>query len=74
MTWFIFSRQKQVEDLKKERKTVEDQMAMAEDELQKTEDSLKMLQESKSVRLTKLHVLHLSYTLTLIILTHVYIY
>ncbi|XP_047444954.1 laminin subunit alpha-3-like isoform X2 [Mugil cephalus] len=38
---------KRIEALKTERKTVEDQMAMAEDELQKTEDLLKMLQDSK---------------------------
>ncbi|XP_045908367.1 laminin subunit alpha-3-like isoform X2 [Micropterus dolomieu] len=40
--------QKRIEDLKNERKTVEDQMAMAEDELQKTEDLVKMLSDSKT--------------------------
>ncbi|XP_039999564.1 laminin subunit alpha-3-like isoform X2 [Xiphias gladius] len=40
--------QKRIENLKKEQKTVEDQMAMAEDELQKTEDLLKMLTDSKT--------------------------
>lgn len=52
--------QKRIEDLKKERKIVEDQMAMAEDELQKTEDLVKMLSDSKTVRLTNcsLHVLY----------------
>lgn len=49
---FIFSSQKRIENLKKERKTVEDQMAMADDELQKTEDMLKMLADSKTVCLT----------------------
>ncbi|KAG7258727.1 hypothetical protein CRUP_029788, partial [Coryphaenoides rupestris] len=37
-----------VEDLKKERKTVEEEMAMAEDELQKTEDLVGMLSDSKT--------------------------
>lgn len=41
-----------MEDLKRERKTVEDQIAMAEDELQKTEDLVKMLADSKMVCLT----------------------
>ncbi|XP_026168530.1 laminin subunit alpha-3-like isoform X2 [Mastacembelus armatus] len=40
--------QKRIEDLKKERKTVEDQMSMAENELQKTEDLVKMLSDSKT--------------------------
>ncbi|XP_028282768.1 laminin subunit alpha-3-like isoform X2 [Parambassis ranga] len=40
--------QKRIANLKKERKTVEDQMAMAEAELQKTEDMLKMLSDSKT--------------------------
>nr|XP_046263462.1 laminin subunit alpha-3-like isoform X2 [Scatophagus argus] len=39
---------KRIEDLKKEQKTVKDQMAMAEDELQKTEDLVKMLSDSKT--------------------------
>ncbi|XP_041847231.1 laminin subunit alpha-3-like [Melanotaenia boesemani] len=39
--------QKRIEDLKKERKTVEDMMAVAEGELQKTEDLLKNLSDSK---------------------------
>nr|XP_020451525.1 laminin subunit alpha-3 [Monopterus albus] len=39
--------QKRIDDLKKERKTVEDQMAIAENELQKTEDLVKMLTDSK---------------------------
>lgn len=47
--WFL---QKRIEDLKKERKTVEDQIAMAEDELQETEDLVKMLADSKMVCLT----------------------
>ncbi|XP_044075989.1 laminin subunit alpha-3-like isoform X2 [Siniperca chuatsi] len=40
--------QKRIEDLKKERKTVEDQIAMAEDELQKTEDLAKILSNRKT--------------------------
>ncbi|KAM7379372.1 hypothetical protein PAMP_004930 [Pampus punctatissimus] len=40
--------QNRISDLKKERKTVEDQMAMAENELQKTEDLVKMLIDSKT--------------------------
>ncbi|XP_026231324.1 laminin subunit alpha-3 isoform X2 [Anabas testudineus] len=40
--------QKRIEDLKKERKTVEDQMSMAENELQKTEDLAKTLSDSKT--------------------------
>ncbi|XP_023282957.1 laminin subunit alpha-3 [Seriola lalandi dorsalis] len=40
--------QTRIENLKKEKKTVEDQMAMAEDELQKTEDLVKMLTDSKT--------------------------
>ncbi|CAL8344638.1 unnamed protein product [Merluccius merluccius] len=36
-----------IEDLKKERKTVEAEMAMAEDELRKTEDLVRMLSDSK---------------------------
>lgn len=53
--------QKRIEGLKKERKTVEDQMTMAEDELQKTEDLVKMLSDSKTVRSTNcnLRVLYL---------------
>ncbi|XP_044224545.1 laminin subunit alpha-3-like isoform X2 [Thunnus albacares] len=39
--------QKRINDLKKERKTVEDQMAMAKNELKKTEDMVKMLTDSK---------------------------
>jgi len=42
--------QRLVDDLKKERETVEEEMAMAEDELQKTEDLLGMLSDSKTVR------------------------
>ncbi|XP_073347774.1 laminin subunit alpha-3-like [Pagrus major] len=42
------SLQKRIEDLKKERKRVEDQMTLAEDELQKTEDLNKMLTDSKT--------------------------
>ncbi|KAF7654917.1 hypothetical protein LDENG_00063180 [Lucifuga dentata] len=38
---------KRIDDLKKERKTVQDQIRIAEDELQKTEDLLKMLSDSK---------------------------
>lgn len=49
---FMHFLQKRIENLNKERKTVEDQMAMAEDELQKTEDLVKMLSDSKSVYLT----------------------
>ncbi|XP_034469915.1 laminin subunit alpha-3-like, partial [Hippoglossus hippoglossus] len=40
--------QKRIENLKKERKTVVDQMALAEDELQKTEDLVEMLTDSKT--------------------------
>ncbi|XP_070700517.1 laminin subunit alpha-3-like [Pempheris klunzingeri] len=40
--------QKRIEDLKKERKTVGDQIAMAEDELQKTDQLVKMLSDSKT--------------------------
>lgn len=52
------SLQKKIEDLKKERKTVEDQIAMAKNELQKTEDLVKMLSDSKMVSLANcyLHV------------------
>ncbi|KAM6918219.1 laminin subunit alpha-3-like [Xenentodon cancila] len=39
--------QTRIEKLKKERKIVEDQMAMAEDELQKTEDLVKKLSDTK---------------------------
>ncbi|XP_070830251.1 laminin subunit alpha-3-like [Chaetodon trifascialis] len=39
--------QKRIEDLKKERKIVEDQVRMAKDELKKTEDLAKMLSDSK---------------------------
>uniref|UniRef100_UPI0037E92AE9 laminin subunit alpha-3-like n=1 Tax=Semicossyphus pulcher TaxID=241346 RepID=UPI0037E92AE9 len=39
--------QKRVDDLKKEKKTVEDQIDLAEDELQKTEDLAKILTDSK---------------------------
>lgn len=42
--------QRLVEDLKKERERVEEEMVMAEDELQKTEDLLGMLSDSKTVR------------------------
>ncbi len=59
------SRQKRIENLKKERKTVEDQMTLAEDELQKTADLANMLSDSKTVCLTdcSLHVLYLMYSL-----------
>ncbi|XP_062260014.1 laminin subunit alpha-3-like [Platichthys flesus] len=40
--------QKRIENLKKERKTVEEQMALAEDELQKTVDLVKTLTDSKT--------------------------
>ncbi|KAM3604519.1 uncharacterized protein V6R79_012395 [Siganus canaliculatus] len=40
--------QKRIEDLKKERKTVEDQMGMAKNELKKTEDLANMLSDSKT--------------------------
>ncbi|XP_060900726.1 laminin subunit alpha-3-like isoform X1 [Labrus mixtus] len=40
--------QKRIEDLKEERKTVEDQMNMAGDELQKTEDLVNILSDSKT--------------------------
>lgn len=40
--------QKRTEDLKNERKIVEDQMALAKNELQKTEDLLKMLLDNKT--------------------------
>ena len=46
----IFTIQRLVEDLKKERKAVEDKMALAEDELQKTENLARMLADSKIVR------------------------
>ncbi|XP_068614972.1 laminin subunit alpha-3-like [Brachionichthys hirsutus] len=39
--------QKRIDELKKERKTVEDQISMSEDELQKAEDLAKMLSDSK---------------------------
>ncbi|XP_068196189.1 laminin subunit alpha-3-like isoform X2 [Antennarius striatus] len=39
--------QKRIDNLKKERKTVEDQISMSEDELRKTEDLVKMLSDSK---------------------------
>lgn len=53
--------QKRIGDLKKERKTVESQVALAEDELRKTEDLVKMLSDSKKVRwgfLTSNYSLH----------------
>uniref|UniRef100_A0A096LSG3 Laminin subunit alpha 3 n=1 Tax=Poecilia formosa TaxID=48698 RepID=A0A096LSG3_POEFO len=40
--------EKRINDLKEERKTVKDQIAMAEDELKKTEDLVKMLSDSKT--------------------------
>ncbi|XP_067330961.1 laminin subunit alpha-3-like isoform X5 [Channa argus] len=40
--------QKRIEDLKREQRTVVDQMSMAENELQKTEDLLNMLTDSKT--------------------------
>ncbi|XP_035811801.2 laminin subunit alpha-3 isoform X2 [Amphiprion ocellaris] len=40
--------QKRIDDLKKERKTVEDQMGLAKNELQKTEDLVKKLTDSKT--------------------------
>lgn len=43
--------QKRIDTLKKERKTVEDQMAMAKSELQKTDDLLENLTDSKTVHL-----------------------
>lgn len=46
----FFLCQNRIEDLKQERKTVEDQMAMARDELQKAKDLAKMLTDSKTVR------------------------
>ena len=46
----IFTVQRLVEDVKKEKKAVEDKMALAEDELQKTEDLATMLADSKVVR------------------------
>ncbi|KAK6302715.1 hypothetical protein J4Q44_G00270700 [Coregonus suidteri] len=39
---------KRMEDLKKERKKVQDQIAMAEDQLKNTEDLLRMLNDSKT--------------------------
>ncbi|KAF3699380.1 Laminin subunit alpha-3 [Channa argus] len=42
------SKQKRIEDLKREQRTVVDQMSMAENELQKTEDLLNMLTDSKT--------------------------
>ena len=44
-----------VEDVKKERKAVEDMMEQAEDELQKTEVLATMLADSKKVRKTGHH-------------------
>ncbi|XP_029970340.1 laminin subunit alpha-3-like isoform X2 [Salarias fasciatus] len=40
--------QDRIDDMKKERKTVEDQMKLAEGELKKTEDSLKKLKDGKT--------------------------
>lgn len=38
-----------MEDLRKERKKVQDQIAMAEDQLKDTKDLLRMLEDSKTV-------------------------
>lgn len=46
---FHFSLQKRIEGLKKEQKTVLDQIDMAENELQKTGDMAKILTDSKMV-------------------------
>ena len=51
----IFTLQRVVEDVKKERKAVEDMMEQAEDELQKTEVLATMLADSKKVRKTGHH-------------------
>ena len=45
----MFVLQKRMEDLKKERKKVQDQIAMAENQLKATEDLLRMLKDSKTV-------------------------
>lgn len=54
MKWFLCYPQKRTEDLKNERKIVEDQMTLAKNELQKTEDLVKMLLDDKTVHLAKL--------------------
>lgn len=51
--FFFF--QNRIKDLKQERKTVEDQMAMAGEELQKAKDLGKMLTDSKTVRCALLY-------------------
>lgn len=45
----MFVLQKRMEDLRKERKKVQDQIAMAEDQLKDTKDLLRMLDDSKTV-------------------------
>lgn len=50
------SLQNRIDRLKRERKIVQDQMAMAEGELKKTEDLLKQLSDSKKVHLTNCNV------------------
>lgn len=56
---FVFF-QNRIKDLKQERKTVEDQMAMAGEELQKAKDLGKMLTDSKTVRDTSSTLLYTS--------------
>lgn len=46
--FFLF--QNRIKNLKQERETVEDQMALAADELQKAKDLGKMLTDSKTVQ------------------------
>lgn len=53
----MFVLQKRMEDLKKERKKVQDQIAMAEDQLKATEDLLRMLNDSKTVSTPTSHVI-----------------
>lgn len=53
---FVRLLQKRIEDLRKQRKTVEDQIATAEDKLQKTVDLIKELSEGKMVRFEDLFI------------------
>lgn len=53
----MFFLQKRVEDLREQRKTVENQIATAEDSLQKTVDLIKELSDSKMVSFITLYPL-----------------
>lgn len=57
----MFSLQKRIDDLKGERKTVKNQIAVAEGELKKTEDLVKMLSDSKTVNFTNVQRIFLNH-------------